>query len=161
MQRRWKTALVTAVLVAAATGPGSGAAAAAPEAEEHCVLRVVAPAADGGLRTAPMVCSASREVALARAATTATAADWAIGVHYDGAGFTGSSVTVVGADCTGGWLNLPANWNDRISSTLHGCPHIRHFVHANLTGPAQTTAEPGANLGPTLNNEVSSIQYLP
>src|SRR5690606_8486404 len=109
-----------------------------------------------------MVCATSQAAALEAAGVPITAlADWPIGIHYDGANFTGDSVTVVGADCTGGWLNLPGSWNDRISSTLHGCPHIKHHLHVNLTGTSQTTSAPGGNLGSTLNNEVSSIQYLP
>jgi hypothetical protein len=115
----------------------AGAGVAGPPAEEHCVL-VVRRAEEG----------------------TALAADFAIGVHYDGAGFTGSSVTVVGSSCIGGWLNLPAAWNDRISSTANGCPQIRHFLHVNLAGTSASTFSPGGNLG-ALSNEASSIQYLP
>jgi hypothetical protein len=143
------------------TAAVAGAGVAGPPAEEHCVLVVAGQAPDGELLTEPLVCSASRPAALRRAEEgTALAADFAIGVHYDGAGFTGSSVTVVGSSCIGGWLNLPAAWNDRISSTANGCPQIRHFLHVNLAGTSASTFSPGGNLG-ALSNEASSIQYLP
>lgn len=151
-----------AVALLASTLVAPAALAAPPDGEEHCVLVVVDKAPDGELKTAPMVCDSSRSRALAAAGVpTARLADWAIGTHYDGAGFTGASVTVVGADCTGGWLNLPASWNDRISSTLHGCARIKHHLHVNLTGTSQTTYAPGSNLNSTLDDETSSIQYLP
>jgi hypothetical protein len=160
--------LVVMAATAWASAPGAGAVersappAAAEEAEEeeHCVLVVLDQGPDGELRTADPVCGPTRPGALQRVGTATLLADFPIGVHYDGAGFTGSSVTVMGSGCTGGWLNLPGSWNDRISSTLHGCPTIRHYQHVYLTPPSVTTWSPGGNLG-SLSNEVSSIQYLP
>jgi hypothetical protein len=113
----------------------------------------------GELRTAPLVCGPTRARALRRARVADSPTTFAIGVHYDGADLTGSSLTVVGADCLGGWLNLPSTWNNRISSTLHGCPRIRHYDGVNLGTPQETTYSPGGNLGP-LNNIASSVQYL-
>jgi hypothetical protein len=148
--------------VAVLVGPAAGAARApASPPEEHCVVQVVGQdAATGEVRLSDLTCDRTRDVALRRAGAATAAADHPIGVHFDGAGYTGSSLTVVGADCTGGWLNLPAAWNNRISSTLNGCPRIRHFDGANLTPPEQTTLSPGGNLL-SLNNKASSIQYLP
>lgn len=123
--------------------------------EKHCIVHVIDRAASGRLRTTEPVCSASRAEAGARAASSEM-----IGVHFEGAGYTGSSFTVVGDDCTGGWLDLNAAWINRVSSTLHGCPRIRHFNGYGLTGTNQTTMAPGANLG-ALNNLTNSIQYLP
>ena len=62
-----------------------------------------------------------------------------------------------------GWtagMALPAVWINRVSSTLHGCPRIKHFDGYDLTPPSQTTFSPGADLT-TLNNKTNSIQYLP
>jgi hypothetical protein len=95
-----------------------------------------------------------------RASGATALVDWPIGVHYDGASLTGSSLTVMGADCTGGWLNAPAGWSNRISSTAHGCPRIRHYDGYWLVSPEETTLWPGGNLL-ALNNRTSSIQYLP
>ena len=157
---------VAAVVLAAGLAIGGGIAVTATSAggapaptEEHCVIRVTGHDADGRLHTTAPDCAATRDAAL-RAAGVTTLADWPIGVHYDGADLTGSSLTVVGADCTGGWLNLPAGWSNRISSTSHGCPRIRHFDGYWLVSPSETTVWPGGNLG-LLNNKPSSIQYLP
>jgi hypothetical protein len=97
--------------------------------------------------------NASLEVAAVQAAT------FTIGTHYDSATFTGSSTSVVGSSCSGGWLNVSTTWNNRISSTINGCPRIRHFDGASLTGSSVSTYSPGGTLG-TLNNKTSSIQYL-
>ncbi len=132
--------------------------AAAVEREVHCVVRVVGREADGRLRTTPASCAPTPSGALQ--ASGAAASDWAIGRHYDGPGLTGSSFTVVGSSCVGGWLNLPPEWINRVSSTLHGCPRIRHFDGYNLVSPNQMTIAPGGTLT-TLNNRTNSIQYLP
>ena len=157
---------LSALGVITAPGASGETAPRSTPAEEHCVLRVTGRADDGRLLTDDLVCAATRMEALDRSAAlraptaTAAAADWAIGTHYDGPSYTGSSLTVVGADCTGGWLNMPAGWNNRISSTRHGCPRIRHCDGYYLSTPQQTTVAPGSNLF-SLDNRTSSIQYLP
>ena len=82
-----------------------------------------------------------------------------IGTHYDGFGLTGSSFSVVGSDCSGGWLNLSSTWDNRVSSTANGCPRIRHWDGDNISGAWQETYGGGGNLS-TLNNKANSIQYL-
>jgi hypothetical protein len=169
---RWKRTLRVAVVVTSAvaaaavvvgvpTASSAEPVRAAPT-EEHCVVRVIGQAGDGELRTTEPVCAPTRAVALQRAIRQigVQEADWAIGIHFDGPAYTGSSFTVVGADCTGGWLNLNASWINRVSSTMHGCPRIRHFDGYNLATPSETTLSPGANLI-TNNNKTNSIQYLP
>jgi hypothetical protein len=158
MQRWKRVVMATAVLSGAATAVTWAPAAGAGPREEHCVVRVIGKTADGELQTTDPVCSTTRADALRRSGAAAT--DWPIGVHFDGPSYTGSSFTVVGADCTGGWLNLNAAWINRVSSTMHGCPRIRHFDGYNLVTPAETTLYPGANLL-GLNNKTNSIQYLP
>lgn len=81
-----------------------------------------------------------------------------IATHYDGLGWTGSSLGVSGSGCNGGWWNLPSEWNDRISSTWSPCT-VRHYENANLGGGYDTTYSPGDDLG-TYNNEASSVRYL-
>jgi hypothetical protein len=154
--------MAAAAALAGAAGTGvlvAPAAGAAKAAEEHCVVQVVGQdPTTGELQLSEPACGPTRGAAVQ--ASGAAPADFAIGVHFDGPGYTGSSLTVVGADCTGGWLNVPAAWNNRISSTLNGCPRIRHFDGSNLVPPEQTTLAPGGNLL-SLNNKTSSIQYLP
>jgi hypothetical protein len=131
--------------------------------EQHCVVRVLGQAPNGELTTTEPECSTTRTGALRRSGadlTSAAMASSTLATHYDGYGYTGSSFTVVGDDCAGGWLNLPAPWNNMVSSTMHGlCPVIRHFDGFYLILPEQTTTWPGANLL-TLNNRTSSVQYL-
>ena len=160
--RRWKalagatTLTLTAVLGTTAVGVEQGAAAAPPV--EHCAVRVTGMDPDGHLRTTAPVCS-SDQVRAQRSVMTASS-DFPIGVHWDGPGLTGSSFTVVGSSCSGGWLNLNSLWINRVSSTQNFCRVIRHFDGYNLTGAAEDTFYPGANLG-FLNNATNSIQYLP
>jgi hypothetical protein len=156
-------------LVGVAPSPPANAA----PAEQHCVVRVVGTAASGELLTSRPSCYATFDAAMAavgmdsaagsggdrRPSRAAMTASSTIGIHYDGFNWTGSSTTVVGDNCAGGWLNVSATWNNRISSTLHGCPRIKHFDGSNLTGTAETTFDPGGNLT-TLNNRTTSIQYL-
>ncbi len=83
-----------------------------------------------------------------------------IGTHYDGTNGTGTSFSVVGSDCNGGGLPVPLGWNDRISSTLNGCPAIYHYENTNYTGGLEITTGVGnlTNLG-GLNNKTSSLTY--
>lgn len=46
-----------------------------------------------------------------------------IGVHYEDHDLQGSSFSVQGDDCSGGWLNVSSNWNDRVSSTKQRVPN--------------------------------------
>jgi hypothetical protein len=66
----------------------------------------------------------------------------------------------MGSGCTGGWLNVSALWNNRISSTRNGCPTIHHFDLPGLSGSVEATGGVGTtdNLT-TLSNRTSSIQY--
>lgn len=163
---------ITAIVLLAAVVAGTGAvpAVAAPAPTEHCVLHVLDQRASGELVVGPATCYASFELAMsaegvdawgtgASERVSAAALTFTIGIHYDGFGFSGASTSVVGSDCNGGWLNVSSAWNNRISSTEHGCPKIRHYDGYNRTGASQTTYDPGGNLS-TLNNKTSSIAYL-
>jgi hypothetical protein len=151
--------------------PAGGASAAK---ETHCVVDVTGQAASGELQTSAPRCfstfSAAMEAAglppdvarrpraqlLAQPAATASS----LGVHFDGLNRTGSSYTVSGAGCTGGWLNLPAAWINRVSSTQNGCGHVWHYDGSNLTNASEATTGTGGNLS-LVNNLTNSIQYLP
>ena len=80
-------------------------------------------------------------------------ADFQIGLHCDGYNLAAPCTSVVGSGCTGGWLNVSAAWNNRISSTLSGCPQIKHFDGFNLTGAGRSTVSgPGPHNLTTFNN---------
>ena len=161
--------LLAVVGLTASVSPAGAARPAVPET--HCVAHAVDQLPAGELLLSAEVCYPTFATAMAAegvdawgsnaAARVATiqAASFTIGTHYDGAGFSGSSTSVVGSNCNGGWLNVSATWNNRISSTINGCPRIRHFAGASLTGASESTYAPGGNLG-GLNNQTSSIQYL-
>jgi hypothetical protein len=167
---RGSVALVALIAMSVPTS-ASAANAAQRAGGEHCVVHVIDTAPDGEMIVSEPECYPTFERAMssegvdawgvgaAAAADGVTAATFTIGTHYDGTGFTGPSMSVVGSDCAGGWLNVSATWNNRISSTLNGCPRIRHFDGVNLSGNSQHTYSPGGNLT-TLNNLTSSIQYL-
>ena len=162
MQRRnhrTVTAVATATAIAATAVLGTAATGTAAPREEHCVVRVVGRAADGELLTTAPECASTQALALQRSGAAA-AAEWVIGQHFDGQNLSGSSVSVVGDSCIGGWLNLPGSWINRISSTSNGCPTIRHYDGYNLVTPAASTFAPGGNLPSSLNNKTNSIQYF-
>ncbi len=144
-----------------ASPPPAGA-----DSETHCVVAVVGRGADGSFVTGPESCYPSFSEAMASVdgdsgdgslGTTS----FAIGVHYDGFSGSGSSLTVTGDSCTGGWLNLSSTWVNRISSTRNGCNRITHFDGYNLSGSTESTFTAGSttNLS-SLNNATNSIQYL-
>jgi hypothetical protein len=85
-----------------------------------------------------------------------------IGVHFDANNGTGSSLTVNGSTCVGGGLNVPLAWNDRISSTLNGCPSIVHYENSNYVGSSIITYGSGSLTslsGAYMDNRTSSILY--
>jgi hypothetical protein len=138
-------------------------APSAHAAEQHCAARVVDQKASGELVLSPMVCRASRDAALTAIGSSSsgfsTQATFIIGTHFDGPSFTGSSFSVEGSDCNGGWLNLSSSWDNRVSSTLNGCPSVKHYDGDNLSGSSKTTTGSGGNLG-TMDNKTQSIKYF-
>ena len=86
------------------------------------------------------------------------AASSILGTHYDGV-YSGSSFTVTGSNCNGGWINLSGFWNNRVSSTVNGlCHRIKHHDYANKGGSYQSTWGWGGSLT-YMNNRASSISY--
>ena len=141
----------------------SPASAAPPE--QHCVVDVVGQEADGRLVLGPQRCYRSFDQAQADAgvptpgdtSAQALAAGTVLAVHYDGANFTGSSITVNGTTCGGGYTNLSWDWRNRISSSLNGCSVVRFYDGLNKAGANESMFASG-NLG-WLNNKSDSVQY--
>jgi hypothetical protein len=160
-------ALGTAVAAAVVTVPAAAEPPARP-ADRHCAVVVVGQKPSGELVTTEPACADSQSAAVAEATSAAAGSDsptassstFTIGVHYDGFNWTGSSFSVVGDDCSNGWLNLNTSWINRVSSTLNGCPRIRHYDFWDLAGATEDTTGSGGNLT-TLNNKTNSIQYKP
>ena len=168
--------LRVAVATAAGTlliGTTPAVASATVPAESHCFVRVVGQERSGKFTTTAPEChttfaeaATAAGVGLTKPASTeevqaynaAAVATSVIGTHYSGANLTGSSFSVVGSDCAGGWLNTSAAWSNIISSTANGCYRIRHFDGPNLTGSVESTISVGGNLT-ILDNRTESIQY--
>jgi len=140
---------------------------------EHCVVEVVAQAPDGQLIMSRPDCYRTFGEAAAHAAALTTsgvsgatsglitpASTFALGIHYDGFNGTGSSITVVGSSCTGGWWNTTTTWDNRISSSYNGCDRLTHHDMSNKTGASEPTLGLGSvsNLS-TLNNRAESVSY--
>lgn len=168
-RRRRALALMLATTLALSAVVSVGTASAA-KTTEHCLARVVGKSESGELKLSTPVCYATYAEVLSHVgggaaaqragggATTMSGGTFIIGTHYDGAWYTGSSFSVEGSDCYGGYLNLSGWWANRVSSTANGCPTIWHYYWPDLGGSSEATTGGGGNLS-TLNNLSESIQY--
>ena len=164
--RRTVLCLVVASTIVFSAVVSVGAASAAPpstptSAAPHCLTRVTGKSASGELRLSTPACYATLTAVLLKAAgggVVALSGDFILGTHYDGAGYTGASISVVGSDCYGGYINLTGWWANRVSSTANGCPEIWHYYWPNLAGTSEPTTSGGGNLT-SLNNLSESISY--
>ncbi|MGD9792156.1 MAG: hypothetical protein AB7V43_01640 [Acidimicrobiia bacterium] len=138
----------SAIAATAAAFPIVHATAAAPAKTQSCSITVVGQQDNGQFITTPMSCTTGG-VAMA-------AALFPIAVHYLGLNFTGSTLTIYGDGCNNGWLNMPAGWQNNISSTYSGCI-VDHYDGINLIPAIQTLYSPG-NLT-TLDNKTNSAVY--
>lgn len=145
-----------------------------PAVEEHCVVFVVGVAENGEFETTEPECFRTRAEASTWAVLglplmsayvldgggVAAVSTFTLGTHYDGFNGTGSSISVVGSSCTGGWWNTTPSWDNRISSSYNGCTRLRHYDFPNKGGSFEDTYGAGTtdNLG-SLNNKAESISY--
>jgi len=142
--------------------------------ETHCVVFVVDQAESGALLTSAPDCFASSEEAAVAAAmplpglqsadldaSVNASSTFTLGIHYDGLNGTGSSITVVGSSCTGGYWNTPSWFDNRISSSYNGCYRLRHYDRPNKRGSATNTYGAGTtdNLASWMNNRTESVAY--
>lgn len=146
----------------------------APPPESHCVVVVIGQEESGELITTDPTCFGSEDMArvwasssLVLTATAGLGADsiqalttFTLGTHYDGFNGTGSSISIIGSSCTGGWWNTPPAWDNRISSSYHGCAALRHYDLPDKGGSVQLTTGAGTikNLS-SLNNRTESVSY--
>lgn len=146
-------------------------------AETHCVVFVVDQTEDGELITTKPDCfsdeavasdwasvgfpvSSTQYAAAAGPGGGSAMSTFTLGKHYDGFNGTGSSITVVGSSCTGGYWNTWTSWDNRISSSYNGCARLRHYDLPNKAGISENTYGAGTtdNLS-LLNNKSESISY--
>lgn len=173
------TLLVTAIVVVAVFSPLLQPAASAGE-ETHCVVDVVGEKDDGELVVSEQRCYAAFADAMNDASggtlvlprntsgtimfqdsgVAAAASSFTLGIHYDAASGGGSSISIVGTSCSGGWWNTGTVWRDRISSTYNGCGRLRHYANANQGGAFEDTWGAGTRDKLTsLNNQADSVSY--
>jgi hypothetical protein len=171
--------LVVSVAVVAVWMLGAGPAVG--EVETHCVVEVVDQRADGELVLSEPRCYWSFAEAMFDASdgaaqlgsdssgavlfedgptTEGVLASFTLGIHFDGFNGSGSSISVVGDSCTGGWWNTGASWANRISSSWNGCYRLKHHDGPNKSGASESTVGVGAtrNLS-VLNNRAESVSY--
>lgn len=178
MSRCWLVFVVFTVLVLPISAAPAGAAA--PDHQTHCVVEVVAQTADGELLTGPADCYPTFAEAMAVAsggrlrllaatpgsvvltdeAIAESVSSFTLGIHYDGASGSGSSISVVGSSCAGGYWNTSSSWSNRITSSWNGCARLRHWDGPSKTGSYQDTSGVGTtdNLT-TMDNRTESVSY--
>lgn len=149
----------------------------------HCVIRVEDQKSDGEFVMGPASCYEALSEAMVAASQGAADPDalaalsgpellsdpeeWApllsfnLGIHFDGANGTGSSISIVGSSCTGGHWNTGPGWANRISSSWNGCYRLRHFDQPNKAGASYSTTGVGQtdNLSSVMNNKTESVSY--
>jgi hypothetical protein len=165
-------ALATAPVAAAP----SAAASSAPMQEEHCLVNVLGQEDGGRYLTDEPTCyptfaevlaaigggagarSAQRS-AVPGAPIFAPMSSTLLARHFDGANQSGSSITVNGVACDGGYVNLSSTWVNRISSATNSCPNVNYYDGYDKTGSSEFTSGLGDKSLSTLNNAANSVGY--
>ena len=178
--RRCLLVLVFGVMLVSSAPAAVGVSRSAP-GESHCVLRVLGQTADGELLLSPLECyqtlAAALEAASGRTVTLDPEFSGAqllveaslgqfelastLGVHFDGLNGTGSSISISGAGCTGGYWNTGPSWANRISSSWNGCYRLRHHNLPSGSGSYGDTVGVGStqNVPSSINNKAESVSY--
>lgn len=168
---------VVCVFALVAASALAGFAAFEMPSEEHSVVNVLGQEANGEFVLSELRCYPSEAEADADAAggmlsmmlanpsamvdgPVVLSSTFTLGKHFDGFNGTGSSISVVGTSCSGGWWNTSTSWDNRISSSWNGCYRLRHHDGANKTGSYEDTYGVGTtdNLS-WLNNAAESVSY--
>jgi hypothetical protein len=167
---------ICAFMLLGAIGPAAPAAGRSQPAAAHCVVWISPVGASGHSTVSAPHCFASFQAAQRRAigrapAAFARAADGdviaastTISIDYDGANFSGATLTwsVPTAGCAAGFsysaASMPSGWNDRVSSSrsFAGCSTNRHFHDSNFLGGGIVCT--CATMG-TMNNQTSSERW--
>ena len=149
MRQRSSLVLFLTAITLCALVPAAGAASS--KGEQHCVLQVIGQdAKTKELRTGALQCEVGATSQIMALQTIAA-------VHYTGQQFSGSTLSIVGDSCSGGWLNMPNGWQNVISSTSSSC-FVVHFDNWYLVGDSQSTSNPGGNLT-LMDNRTNSASY--
>jgi hypothetical protein len=170
-------ALTTGTLATAPTAAAqSDPIESAPTPEEHCLVNVLGQEDDGRYVTDEPTCYPTfaevlaaigggaparlgQRSALLGAPIFAPMSSTLLARHFDGANQTGSSITVNGVACDGGYVNLSSTWVNRISSATNSCPNVNYYDGYDKTGSSEFTSGLGNKSLSTLNNAANSVGY--
>lgn len=94
--------------------------------------------------------------------TTSGTSSFVIGIHFTGRYGSGSSVTLTGTNCSGGYWNASAAWRNVISSSYNGCARLAHYSELYISGSRYDTRTSGQtdNIAGYMDNRTKSIRYL-
>ena len=168
-------------LVGALLAVAAPARAATGDVEEgrHCVYQIVGERPTGEFVIGSVQCFDTFSAATfsatggsvrlpadmgpdAYARSAIVAATFTLGIHYDYYNGAGTSKTVVGSSCSGGYWNTPSSFSNRISSSYNGCRTLVHYDDPGMGGSSATTVGAGQVHNLTwFNNRTESIRYLP
>lgn len=177
---RTRIVIVLAVVSVALLARVPAVAGASGDGDLHCLVEVEGQESSGELIVSEPVCFASFEEAMTVASNGlinieqapkgeelfsdpvagSLLSSFTLGTHFDGLNGSGSSISVVGSSCTGGYWNTGASWANRISSSWNGCYRLRHHDGPNKTGTYADTVGSGThNLPSYMNNKTESVSY--
>lgn len=93
--------------------------------------------------------------------TTNGSSNYVIGIHFTGRGGTGSSITVAGSSCSGGFWNASSSWRNVISSSYNGCARLAHYSELYVSGSRYDTRTVGQtdSIYGSMDNSTKSISY--
>lgn len=94
--------------------------------------------------------------------TTNGTSSFVIGIHFTGRYGGGSSVTLTGTNCSGGYWNASSSWRNVISSSYNGCARLAHYSELYISGSRYDTRTSGQtdNISGYMDNRTKSIRYL-
>jgi hypothetical protein len=180
----WFSGVLALVVGLSGFTPIGADAPSSDSVETHCVVHVVDQRRDGEFVLDSPTCFAdlpaalefasdgglsNRELAaltgsglMAGSIMAGNFFSFTLGTHFDGYNGTGSSISVVGSSCTGGWWNTGVTWANRISSSWNGCYRLRHYNSPNKFGTWADTTGVGQtdNLPSSMNNRTESVAYF-
>lgn len=175
-------ALIITMLVAIPANAERSQSADVSGTERHCVAAVTGQTAEGEILLSEETCydtfaevmtdlSAGTVELPADTAASAVfddeligtlATSFTLGIHYDYYGGGGSSISITGTACSGGYWNAYGFWSNRISSSFNGCYHLRHYDGYSKSGSSYNTYTGGQidNIYGWMNNRTNSVAYL-
>lgn len=180
----WLSGILALVFVASGLNPVPSSSPISDIEDIHCVVRVVDQSTEGEFIFGPTNCfdtlvlamdfatgeqlvedgvsTSSDASRMADPTAGAVSSTFTLGTHFDGSNGTGSSISVVGSSCIGGWWNTGGSWANRISSSWNGCYRLRHYDKPNKVGTWADTTGVGQtkNVPSLMNNRTESVAYF-